>query len=192
MRTHSKNLAIWALAVLMTAALSPFAAVQARVPEEVFPGRTAAKIDLNRATSAELQQLPGISKAWARQIIANRPYRSVAQLKKAGLGPATISRLGPLVTVTVYKPAQQAATSQPNPITPKLPGRPTPNKVDLNSASLEQLQNLPGVEPGMAAHILAGRPYMIMDDLARNGIPLNTIERIRPLVTLGPPALGNN
>ena len=30
------------------------------------------------------------------------------------------------------------------------------------------------------------RPYRTFDDLARDGVPLSTIEQIRPLVTVGP------
>jgi competence protein ComEA len=71
------------------------------------------------------------------------------------------------------------ATARPRPV-------PAANKLDLNSCTLEQLQNLPGVGPAMGGHIMAGRPYRTFDDLARNGVPLNTIERIKPLVVLGP------
>ena len=38
----------------------------------------------------------------------------------------------------------------------------------------------------MGAMIMAGRPYETFDDLARQNVPLSTIEQIRPLVTLGP------
>ena len=53
------------------------------------------------------------------------------------------------------------------------------NKIDLNTCTLEQLQNLPGVGAAMGAHIMAGRPYRNFDDLARDGVPLSTIEQIR-------------
>jgi competence protein ComEA len=65
-------------------------------------------------------------------------------------------------------------------------GAPKVNKIDLNTCTLEQLQNLPGVGAAMGAHIMAGRPYRSFDDLARDGVPLNTIDQIRPLVTVGP------
>ncbi|HTM55163.1 MAG TPA: helix-hairpin-helix domain-containing protein [Pirellulales bacterium] len=65
--------------------------------------------------------------------------------------------------------------------------RPSPvNKIDINNCTLEQLQNLPGVGAAMGGHIMAGRPYRNFEDLARNGVPLNTIERLRPLITMGP------
>ena len=63
---------------------------------------------------------------------------------------------------------------------------PGTNKVDLNTCTLEQLQNLPGVGAAMGAHIMAGRPYRSFDDLARDGVPLSTIDQIRPLVKVGP------
>jgi DNA uptake protein ComE-like DNA-binding protein len=65
-------------------------------------------------------------------------------------------------------------------------GGPGTGKIDLNSCTLEQLQNLPGVGAAMAAHIMAGRPYQNFDDLARDGVPLSTINQIRPLVKVGP------
>ncbi len=60
------------------------------------------------------------------------------------------------------------------------------DKINLNTCTLEELQNLPGVGPAMGAHIMAGRPYESLDDLARDGVPLSTIEQIRSLVILGP------
>jgi len=65
-------------------------------------------------------------------------------------------------------------------------GVPRVNKIDLNTCTLEQLQNLPGVGAAMGAHIMAGRPYRTFDDLLRDGVPQSTIEQIRPLVTVGP------
>jgi competence protein ComEA len=74
---------------------------------------------------------------------------------------------------------QGKATPRPRPA-------PARNKLDLNSCTLEQLQNLPGVGPAMGGHIMAGRPYRTFEDLARDGVPLNIIEQIKPLVVLGP------
>ena len=59
-------------------------------------------------------------------------------------------------------------------------------KLDINTATLEQLQNLPGVGLVWAPKLLAGRPYKSLGDLARDGIPFNTIDRIAPLITLEP------
>ena len=59
-------------------------------------------------------------------------------------------------------------------------------KLDLNRASLEQLQRLPGVGLTWAPRILAGRPYRTMGDLARDGIPFTTIDAVSQEVELGP------
>jgi DNA uptake protein ComE-like DNA-binding protein len=40
----------------------------------------AAQVDINKATSAELEAFPGIGKAYAAKIIAGRPYANKLQL----------------------------------------------------------------------------------------------------------------
>lgn len=58
-------------------------------------------------------------------------------------------------------------------------------RVDINAASLEALQGLPGVGPVTATKIVAGRPYMSVEDLLRvPGIGPKTLERLRPRVGL--------
>ncbi|MEX0676374.1 MAG: helix-hairpin-helix domain-containing protein [Pirellulales bacterium] len=61
-----------------------------------------------------------------------------------------------------------------------------PRKIDINSCMLQQLQDLPGVGPGMAAHIMAGRPYRDFQDLERDGVPLNVVGGLRGVITFGP------
>ncbi len=64
---------------------------------QALPAGTAAlsePLDLNQATVAELEGLPGIGPALARSIIAGRPYRSLEDLDRVpGIGPALIARL---------------------------------------------------------------------------------------------------
>jgi hypothetical protein len=59
----------------------------------------AAKIDLNTASQAVLESLPGVDPATAKRIIAGRPYTSVADLSKAGVPASTIEGITPLVKV---------------------------------------------------------------------------------------------
>jgi DNA uptake protein ComE-like DNA-binding protein len=69
---------------------------------------------------------------------------------------------------------------------PRVPLGTLGGKVDLNSCTLEQLQNLPGVGPALGAHILAGRPYRDFDDLVRDGVPLSTVDQLRTRILFGP------
>ncbi|MGY2081199.1 helix-hairpin-helix domain-containing protein [Modestobacter sp. SYSU DS0657] len=74
-------------------------------PPEAAGGHTAGGLlDLNRATAAELDALPGIGPVLAQRIVVHRsnhgPFTSVEQLDDvSGIGPATFAELVDLVTV---------------------------------------------------------------------------------------------
>lgn len=57
--------------------------------------------------------------------------------------------------------------------------------VNLNTASESDLVALPGIGPATAKKIMAGRPYTSVADLAKAGVPKNTIEKISSMVTVG-------
>ncbi len=57
--------------------------------------------------------------------------------------------------------------------------------VNVNTASQTDLEALPGVGPATAKKIIAGRPYASVADLAKAGVPKNTIEKITSMVTVG-------
>ena len=58
-------------------------------------------------------------------------------------------------------------------------------RVSINSASLAELDTLPGVGPAIAGRIIEGRPYASIEDLlAVRGIGPATLEKLRPFVTL--------
>ena len=59
-----------------------------------------------------------------------------------------------------------------------------PAKVDLNTASQQELENLPGVGEATAKKIVAGRPYSKVADLEKAGVPKGTVDKIRKLVTV--------
>ena len=58
-------------------------------------------------------------------------------------------------------------------------------KVDLNTATEKELDNLPGIGPATAKKIIAGRPYASVADLARAGVSKRQIDQITPLVAVG-------
>jgi len=55
--------------------------------------------------------------------------------------------------------------------------------LDINAASIEELQTIKGIGPVIAARIFAGRPYKSVDELEKvKGIGPKTLEKIRPYV----------
>lgn len=70
---------------------------------------------------------------------------------------------------------------------------PPANSVDLNTATAEQLQQVPGIGPSTAKAILDFRrksgPFQKIEDLlAIKGISKARLEKMRPYLTLSPPA----
>ena len=62
--------------------------------------------------------------------------------------------------------------------------KPSGRRINVNTATLAELEALPGVGPVIARRIVEGRPYRSVDDLARvKGIGKKRLEEIRPLVT---------
>ena len=89
--------------------MRPHLAIPARVAAPVIggapgpPPAPAAPLDLNRATPAELERLPGIGPELARRILEARAargsFRSPEELLEVrGIGPAMLERLAPLVS----------------------------------------------------------------------------------------------
>lgn len=63
---------------------------------------------------------------------------------------------------------------------------PAGTKIDINSATEKELETLPGVGSATAKKIVAGRPYQSVSDLSKAGVSKKTMDKITPLVSVGP------
>lgn len=167
-------------------------------------------IDLNTASQKDLETLKGIGPATAKKIIDGRPYKNVEELKKAGVSEKTIESLKPLVKVgAVSAPPKPAAemksTKAPAPPKPAAdtkaataptaekakPKAATPapaklapgQKVNLNTATKEQIEALPEIGPVKAQAIIDGRPYKKPEDVMKvKGIKEGTFNKIKDFI----------
>jgi competence protein ComEA len=56
-------------------------------------------------------------------------------------------------------------------------------RINVNTASASELENLPGVGPKMAAKLIAGRPYSSLNDLDKiKGIGPSMLKKLEPRV----------
>jgi len=170
-------------------------------------------IDLNSASQKDLESLKGIGPALAKKIIAGRPYTSIDDLKKAGISEKTIGSIKPLVKVgAATAPIKPAAEKKPaaTPPAPKKPAADTKaaapttaekakpkaatqapaklapgQKVNLNTATKEQLEALPEIGPVKAQAIIDGRPYKKAEDIMKvKGIKTGTFNKIKDSITV--------
>ena len=131
------------------------------------PASAVASIDVNSASLEQLQILPGVNARVAADIIKNRPFKDLADLdaRVKGIGKKSVKKLAPLITfggAAPTAPVAAAAATSAQPANGKTtakslqPGQ----TVNINTATLEQLQVVPNVGPKLAQAIIAGRPYV--------------------------------
>lgn len=175
-------------------------------PTEAVP---VALLDLNKAERAELEQIPGVGPSLAREITDDRQkrgsFKSVEELRRVkGIGPATFEKIRGFLRVeaTTFPPSPENTEPlllerKPTPPAaapyPRAGGtgrklQPGDSPINVNTATIEQLQQLPGIGPVTAQHILTARsekPFKTLADLDRvKGIGQKTLDKMRPFVVL--------
>jgi competence protein ComEA len=99
--TDGQRVYVPAVGEVDSVAVSDFGAAPATQPGTAAP---SGPLDLNKATAADLEQLPGVGPATAAAIVDDReqngPYATVDDLDRvSGIGPARLEAIRDLVTV---------------------------------------------------------------------------------------------
>ena len=164
---------------------------QERRSAPLAPGE---RLDPNMAGEEELDRLPGIGPAAARAIVESRiadgRFEDVEALMRVrGIGPATIDRLAPLLTLEAGgggRPVRGAVTATPRPARGAASSatRQVAPAIDLNRATSEELEQVRGIGPALAARIIARRDevggFGRVDDLIEvRGIGPATLQSMR-------------
>ncbi|DAZ93392.1 TPA: hypothetical protein N0F65_012449 [Lagenidium giganteum] len=107
------------------------------------------RVDVNHATTAELQYLPGVGPVVAAAIVHARPFQHVQDLRHVrGIGPRRFEQIAPLVAVQ-QSSADHAASADVSSSTADLPGR---SSTSRTCATFEQIAPLLAVQQSSADH----------------------------------------
>ncbi len=164
------------------------------------------RLDLNTSDRGDLEQIPGLGPKLAGAIAEHRkgrgPFRSVDDLRLVhGFGPATVEKVRPFLRVdgtpagdaelVVLSRKVVAAPTDAPAWTARVvrkvgPGEPP---VNVNAASVDDLQRLPMVGPTLAQRIAEKRaaagPFATVDDLRGvKGVGKKTLEALRPFAAV--------
>ena len=143
------------------------------------PGRAfSGKVDVNTADAETLETLPGVGPVIAQAIVASRPFNSVEDLARVpGIGEARLAEMRDHVTVS-RRTSQRSTSSSDRGLSPT-------GRVNINTATREELEALPEIGPVKAQAIIEARPFRSTEDIMRvKGIKEGTYEVIKDQITV--------
>jgi len=168
------------------------------------PLEPGERIDVDLASASELSRLPRVGPRLAKVIVADRQehgaFGSVAGLDRvSGVGPGLLKVIAPHVVFSgavgprgsgadfLVSGTPSCRSTAPQPRCPSAQGAPAP--LNINSATVTELDGLPGVGPAKAAAILQYRAqkglFTTVEDLARvPGFGAAAVSRLRERVTV--------
>lgn len=128
-----RKILLWSFVCVLALALPSFAGQAATPSKSAQSKAPSAPVNLNTASEAELEALPGIGPATAKKIVAGRPYATIADLTKAGVPKGTIEKITPMVTV-----GAPAAAAPPAPAPKAAPPAPSAARTTAPPATAQQ------------------------------------------------------
>jgi competence protein ComEA len=133
------------------------------------------RVDINNAPKVTIESLPGVGPKLADEIIKGRPFRTVEELDKVkGIGPKKLAQIRPRVVILPMLTAAGIA---------RAPVEKPAEKVNINTATKEELEKLPGIGPKKAEAIMAKRPFKRIDELMNvEGIKKAEYKKLQELI----------
>jgi competence ComEA-like helix-hairpin-helix protein len=162
--------------------------------EEKDEDEVEENIEINSASLEDLTFITGIGPSLAERIIEHRPYCTLDELTKVpGIGEVTLTKIKDQGIAYVNPP--ESCFEKNNKGGSGSPSLPDDNQeendnnneeeeveenIEINSASLEDLQKITGIGPTYAERIIENRPYCTIDDLIIvQGIGETTLNNIK-------------
>ncbi|MEY4190427.1 MAG: hypothetical protein RIR17_1163 [Planctomycetota bacterium] len=150
-------------------------------------------MNVNTATWSELLQIPGITETVAWSIVKHRElngdYSSVEQLSNIkGIGKKSLEKIKSYVALNSAKSSVIEKAAEAKITLLEKPKKNLNLKLDPNTATISELQALPGIGLKLANNIINKRENMVFlnaEDLLKvPGIGKKTFEKVAPFIEI--------